>query len=197
MKALGSTQSGDRMHRGSAHLVRRLIRALDRPKHVRGRVSDAGRTAGREQPQVLLVCSPGGHLQQLLALAPAWDRLDHAWVTLPGSDVEDLLADEHPLLAYGPTNRSLRNLIRNLPFAWRTIRRLDPDVILSTGAGVAVPFFLVGKLLHRRLVYVESFTRTQSLSLSGRLVYPLADEFFVQWPQAANGRRMRYAGRVL
>jgi Oligosaccharide biosynthesis protein Alg14 like len=93
--------------------------------------------------------------------------------------------------------RSLRNLIRNLPFAWRTIRRLDPDVILSTGAGVAVPFFLVGKLLHRRLVYVESVTRTQSVSLSGRLVYPLADEFFVQWPQAANGRRMRYAGRVL
>jgi beta-1,4-N-acetylglucosaminyltransferase len=111
--------------------------------------------------------------------------------------VEDLLADEHPLLAYGPTNRSLRNLIRNLPFAWRTIRRLDPNVILSTGAGVAVPFFLVGKLLRRRLVYVESFTRTQSGSLSGRLVYPLADEFFVQWPRAANGRRMRYAGRGL
>lgn len=144
-----------------------------------------------------MVCSPGGHLQQLLALAPAWDRLEHAWVTLPGSDVEELLADEQLLLAHGPTNRSLGNLLRNLPFAWRTIRRLDPDVILSTGAGLAVPFFLVGKLLRRRLVYVESFTRTESLSLSGRLVYPLADEFFVQWPQAAKRRRTRYAGRVL
>jgi beta-1,4-N-acetylglucosaminyltransferase len=46
-------------------------------------------------------------------------------------------------------------------------------------------------------VYVESLTRTESLSLCGRLVYPLADEFFVQWPKAAKKRRMRYAGPVL
>lgn len=93
------------------------------------------RDAAPARPRVRLVWSPGEHLQQLLALAPAREPLEHGWVTLPGSDVEELLADEQPLLAYGPTNRSLRNL----PFAWRTIHRLDPDVILSTGAGLAVP----------------------------------------------------------
>jgi beta-1,4-N-acetylglucosaminyltransferase len=56
---------------------------------------------------------------------------------------------------------------------------------------------VVGKLLRRRLVYVESLTRTETVSLTGRLVYPLADEFFVQWPRAARRARMRYEGSVL
>ena len=34
-----------------------------------------------------------------------------------------------------------------------------------------------------RIVYVESICRTRKLSLTGRLLYPLADRFLVQWPQ--------------
>ncbi len=149
--------------------------------------------------RALLVCSPGGHLQQMLALEPAWRELDVAWVTLPGPDVDYLLAGAAVTLGHGPTNRSLLNLGRNLGLAWRLLlRRRRPDVILSTGAGLAVPFFLVGKLLRVRLVYVESLTRTESISLSGRLVYPLADRFFAQWPQAAARlRRAEYAGSIL
>ncbi len=78
------------------------------------------------------------------------------------------------------------------------LRRRRPDAILSTGAGLAVPFFLVGRLLGIRLVYVESVTRTESISLSGRLVYPLATRFFAQWPAAAARlRRAEFKGRVL
>jgi beta-1,4-N-acetylglucosaminyltransferase len=153
---------------------------------------------GGPQParRALLVCSNGGHLQQLLALEPAWGHLDVTWVTLGGRDVEELLAGQSLELASGPTNRSLRALLRNLPLAWRVIRERDPDVILSTGAGVSVPFFWVGRLLGRRLVYVESLTRVDSLSLSGRLVHRFADEFFVQWP-ATTRRRHHHVGRVL
>jgi beta-1,4-N-acetylglucosaminyltransferase len=148
--------------------------------------------------RVLLVCSPGGHLQQMLALEPAWREMDRAWVTLPGADVGYLLADEDITLGNGPTNRSIRRLLLNLGLAWRLLRRDRPDAILSTGAGLAVPFFLVGKLLGIRLVYVESVTRTETISLSGRLVYRFADRFFVQWPEAARGRRRAvYAGSVL
>ena len=148
--------------------------------------------------KVLLVCSPGGHLQQMLALRPAWEAAERTWVTLQGADVEYLLRDETVVLGRGPTNRSLVNLLRNLVLAWRVVGERRPDVILSTGAGLAVPFFVVGKLRRRRLVYVESVTRTGSASLSGRLVYPLADEFFMQWPDAArNLRRARFEGSVL
>jgi beta-1,4-N-acetylglucosaminyltransferase len=146
----------------------------------------------------MLVCSPGGHLLELLSLEPAYRDLEATWVTLTGADVEHLLAGRDVLVAHGPTNRSLVKLLRNLPIAWSAVRRRDPDVILSTGAALAVPFFLVGRLLGRRLVYVESLARSNSLSLSGRLVYPLADRFFVQWPQLAGRyRKARYEGSVL
>jgi beta-1,4-N-acetylglucosaminyltransferase len=146
--------------------------------------------------RALLVCSPGGHLLQLLRLEPAWEGFEATWVTLPAADSDYLLRDERVLHGRGPTNRSLRALLANLRLAWRVVRSERPDVILSTGAALAVPFFLAGKLFGARLVYVESLTRTTSLSLSGRLVRPLADAFFVQWPDLAHGKA-RFAGRLL
>jgi beta-1,4-N-acetylglucosaminyltransferase len=144
--------------------------------------------------RVLLVCSPGGHLSQMLALEPAWRELDAKWVTLPGADVDYLLAGQDVVLGRGPTNRSIKNLIRNFLVAWRTVRDHRPYVILSTGAALAVPFFIVGRLHGRRCVYVESFTRIHGLSWSGRLVYPFANAFFVQWPSLT--KRFRKAVHV-
>lgn len=147
----------------------------------------------------LLVCSPGGHLLQMLSLEPAWEELDTTWVTLAAADSEHLLAGEDVTLATGPTNRNLKALARNLALAWRLVRARRPDVILSTGAALAIPFFLVGRLHGCRTVYVESLTRTRGLSLSGKVVYPLASAFFVQWPGAAGRRRRRarYEGNLL
>jgi beta-1,4-N-acetylglucosaminyltransferase len=147
--------------------------------------------------RALLVCSPGGHLLQMMHLQGAWEGLQRTWITLEAPDSDYLLRDERRVLGRGPTNRSARALLANMLLAWRIVRSERPDVILSTGAALAVPFFLVGKIFGARLVYVESLTRTDSLSLSGRLVRPLADAFFVQWPEAAKGRRTRYAGRLL
>jgi UDP-N-acetylglucosamine:LPS N-acetylglucosamine transferase len=160
------------------------------------RKSCSGKQGETENRRILLVCSPGGHLQQMLALEPAWRGFSQTWVTLPAPDVEHLLKNEDVLLAHGPTNRSISRFVRNIVFAWRTVRERDPDVILSTGAGLAAPFFVVGRLLGRRVVYVESLARITSLSLTGSLVYPLANAFFVQWPQAARRRRAQYRGSV-
>jgi beta-1,4-N-acetylglucosaminyltransferase len=151
---------------------------------------------GNERRRVLLVCSPGGHLQQMLALEPAWRGFSPTWVTLPAPDVQHLLKGQDVLLAHGPTNRSVAKFVRNMAFAWRTVRDRDPHAILSTGAGLAAPFFIVGRLLGRRVVYVESLTRIKSLSLTGRLVYPLANAFFVQWPRVSRRRRVQYKGNV-
>ncbi len=148
--------------------------------------------------RVLLVCSPGGHLQQMLALEPAWRGFERSWVTLPGADATSLLAEERVTLGHSPTNRSLKNLVRNAVLAWRLLRRERPDAILSTGAGLAVPFFIAARVLRIRTVYVESVTRTESLSLSGRMVYPLASRFFVQWPAVAERfKRAEYHGGIL
>ena len=148
--------------------------------------------------RALLVCSPGGHLVQMLSLEPAWRDLETTWVTLPGADVDHLLEGRDVVLGCGPTNRSLKNLIRNFRIAWRTVRDCQPHVILSTGAALAVPFFIVGRLHGKRCVYVESFTRINGLSASGRLVYPLAHAFFVQWPSLTKRfRRAVHMGSVV
>ncbi len=149
-------------------------------------------------PRVLLVASPGGHFMQMLALKPAWEDLEHRWVTLHAADTDYLLADEEDVVrGFGPTPRNIPNMLRNLRLAWRTVRDYRPDVLLSTGAAIAVPFFLIGRLHGCRLVYVESFTRVKRPALSGRLVYYFVDTFFVQWPSMAYGRRAIYAGSVV
>ncbi len=154
--------------------------------------------AATERPRrALLVCSPGGHLLQMLRLQPAWDDFERSWVTLEAADAEHLLRDERVIVAHGPTNRSVRALLANLWLAWIVVRRERPDVILSTGAALAFPFFLAGRLHGARLVYVESLTRIHGLSLTGKLVHPLADAFFVQWPEAAGRRRARFEGGLL
>lgn len=135
---------------------------------------------------------------QMSALRPSWEAFDTAWATLPSGEVEHMLAGEDVVLCHGPTNRSVAKLLRNLVVAWREVRRRRPDVILSTGAALALPFFLVGRLHGCRLVYIESLTRTRGLSLTGRLVYPFASSFFVQWPEAAaKYRRAIHAGDLL
>lgn len=150
-----------------------------------------------ENPTLLLVSSPGGHIQDLLSLEPAWRGFERTWVTTPASDVEQVLRGERYDLAHGPTNRSFTKLIRNFPAAFSILRRRKPDVIVSTGAALAIPFFVLGKLTGRRLIYVECLARVDSLSVSGRAVYWLADAFFVQWPKLARYKRARYEGSVL
>lgn len=132
-------------------------------------------------PRVLLVCSAGGHLLQLhKLLGPVWSQYERSWVCLRQPDAEGLLKDERVTWAHGPTNRSLPNLLRNLLLAWRVLQRERPTCIVSTGAGVAVPFLWLGRLQGAHTIYIESFARSSGLSLTGRLVYPFVHEFIVQ-----------------
>jgi UDP-N-acetylglucosamine:LPS N-acetylglucosamine transferase len=131
----------------------------------------------------LLVCSSGGHLAQLYNLKPWWQRLDRVWVTFDTSDAVSLLSDERVISAFYPTTRNIVNLIKNLGLAWRTMGRVRPGLVVSTGAGVAVPFFLVAKLRGARTAYIEVFDRIDSATLTGRLCYPISDVFALQWPE--------------
>lgn len=159
--------------------------------------SAAGPASERRRPTVLLACSAGGHLQQMLALEAAWRDCDRVWVTLRAPDTEHLLADEEVVWAYGPTNRSLKNLARNTLVVWRVLKRVDPDAVLSTGAALAIPCLLLARLGGRSAIYVESFTRSRGLSFSGRVVRPFASSFFVQWPTTAKRGRAQYVGSIL
>ena len=116
-------------------------------------------------------------------LKPFWENKDRFWVTFDKQDAKSILKDERMYPCYYPTNRNIKNLIRNIGVAWKVLRKEKPDVIISSGAAVAVPFFYLGKLFGKKLIYIEVFDRIDKPTMTGKMVYPIVDKFIVQWEE--------------
>ena len=140
----------------------------------------------KKDPSELKIClvgSSGGHLTHLYMLNPFWEGKDRFWVTFDKEDARSLLEGERFYPCYYPTNRSLKALIKNTKIAWRVLRKEKPDLIVSSGAAVAVPFFYLGKMMGAKTVYIEVFDRIDKPTMTGKMVYPVADRFIVQWDE--------------
>lgn len=133
--------------------------------------------------KVCLVGSSGGHLTHLYMLKDFWKDKKRFWVTFDKKDAQSILKDEKKYYCYYPTNRNIFNLIRNTFLAIKVLKKERPDLIISSGAAVAVPFFYIGKLMGAKTVYIEVFDRIDKSTLTGKLVYPVTDKFIVQWEE--------------
>lgn len=133
--------------------------------------------------KVCLVGSSGGHLTHLYLLKKFWSQEDRFWVTFDKEDARSILKDEKMYKCYFPTNRNIKNLIKNTFLAIKILKKEKPDLIISSGAAVAVPFFYIGKLMGAKTVYIEVFDRIDKPTLTGKLVYPVTDLFVVQWEE--------------
>lgn len=138
---------------------------------------------GGKTLKICLVGSSGGHLTHLYLLKEFWDKQDRFWVTFDKEDARSILSNEKIYPCYFPTNRSIINLIKNTFLAYKVIKKERPDVIISSGAAVAVPFFFIGKLFGAKTVYIEVFDRVDAPTLTGRIVYPISNVFIVQWEE--------------
>ena len=87
------------------------------------------------------------------------------------------------MTSYSPTTRHVPNLLRNLGLALRVLRAERPSLVLSTGAGVAVPFFVLAWLMRIPTVFIEVYDRVDSPTLTGRLCGPFTTRRIVQWEQ--------------
>ena len=132
--------------------------------------------------KLLLVCTSGGHFATMKQLRSFWSLHDRVWVTHRGEDTNALAETEkiHWLPYQAP--RNVVSLIQNIPETYRILSSEKPDLIISTGASIALNFAFAAKSLGIRFVYIESISRSNDLSISGKLVYPMANEFYVQWP---------------
>ncbi|MEZ5988073.1 MAG: hypothetical protein R3F30_02900 [Planctomycetota bacterium] len=145
--------------------------------------------------KVLLVAQQGGHFQQLLRLRAAWEGMDVAWA-LTVAEVEPPAGLEGPRYFLASSDRRTPwKILANFPRAWRVLRRERPDVILSTGAAIAIPFALLGRLHGVPFVWVDSQANNRKLSGTGGFLARCAARAYTQWPALAAGR-FRYRGRV-
>lgn len=130
-------------------------------------------------------------------LRKLWMDYDRVWVSFDKPDSRSLLNDQNVYWAHSPTNRNIKNLIKNFLLASTILHREKPTCIISTGAGIAIPFLLLGRVLGIKTVYIESFARKTDLSLTGKVVYWTTDVFFVQSQDLADRyRRAVYRGSV-
>ncbi|MFP5268825.1 WecB/TagA/CpsF family glycosyltransferase [Coleofasciculus sp.] len=140
----------------------------------------------QESKKIMLVCSSGGHFKAMQELKLFWEQFeDICWVTFKTETTESAIniGKWCAYWAYSPTNRNLYNLVRNLFLAGIVLLKEKPDLIVSTGAGVAVPFFLLSKLLCKsQTLFIESKTRIKTLSLSAKILQKLSviDRLVVQ-----------------
>ncbi|MDQ3866708.1 MAG: UDP-N-acetylglucosamine--LPS N-acetylglucosamine transferase [Actinomycetota bacterium] len=133
--------------------------------------------------RILLVSSSGGHLLQLYRLSGWWEKHERLWVTFDTADAISILEHENTVWAFRPTTRNLGNLARNMLLARRVLKTFRPSIVVSTGAGVAFPFFVLARIHRIKTVYVEVYDRIDLPTLTGRLCYRFSDLFLIQWEE--------------
>ncbi len=133
--------------------------------------------------KICLVGSSGGHLNHLYMLKPYWKDKERFWATFDREDSRSILKNEKVYPLYYPSNRSLKALLINTYRAVIILHKEKPDLIISSGAAPAIPFFYVGKLMGSKLVYIEVFDRINQSTMTGKLCYRIADRFIVQWEE--------------
>ena len=133
--------------------------------------------------KICLVGSSGGHLTHLYMLKPFWNDKERFWVTFDKEDARSLLQGEKMYSCYYPSNRSIKALIINTVKAIKIIYRERPDLIISSGAAPAIPFFYIGKLFGAKMIYIEVFDRINKPTITGKIVYPVTDKFIVEWEE--------------
>jgi len=129
--------------------------------------------------RVCLTCSVGGHLKQMLKIAPSWSKYDHYFVVMYKPLVNSMIKNERVLFVADP-KRNLYLFLKNIVQSWRHFIENKPDVVISTGAGVSIATCYIAKLFGKKIIYIEDWCVVEEPSLTGRFLYPIADLFIVQ-----------------
>ena len=129
--------------------------------------------------KVCIVSSCGGHLTEVRCLMPAYASLPHFYVLNDKALLPPDMVGRTRFISHSERDHKL---LLNFWEAYQILRAERPTVILSTGAGAVVPFAIIGRLLFgTRVIFVETITRIARPSLTGRIMYRLAHDFFYQW----------------
>lgn len=153
--------------------------------------------------QIFLICSSGGHLTQMLRLNKVLSDYNVTLITekteiskfLKRSDVDKIL-----YLPHGGREDVFKYLFKfplNIILSLYRYLRYRPKIVISTGAHTALPTCYIAKLFGSRIIFIETFAKISTPSLTGRAVYPIADVFYIQWPDLKSYYpKAKYMGKL-
>ena len=137
--------------------------------------------------KVMFISSTGGHLTELLQLKPMFEKCEYTIVTEKTKSNQNLI-DQFPdhvyYLAYGTKQHLFKYLFifaYNIILSFFIFLKVKPDAIVTTGTHTAVPMCYIAHFLKKKVVFIETFANSKTPTQAGRLVYPIADLFVVQW----------------
>ena len=135
--------------------------------------------------KVCFIASSGGHFEQLMMLKPLMKKYDSFIVTEKTNySVSNLEFNTYYLHQVNRREKSF--IFRMIGNSLKTLKILiseRPDVVISTGALATIPMCLFGKIFGKKIIFIESFAKVNSQTLTGKLVYKFADQFYVQWDE--------------
>lgn len=135
--------------------------------------------------KVLFISSTGGHLNELLQLKKLFLEYDSYLITEKTPSTIDLKKEYRVnYLIYGTKHNPFIYIFKLLINCFKSLYyflKINPDVIITTGAHTAGPMCCIGKLFRKKIIYIETFANIHSKTITGRLIYKFADLFIVQW----------------
>ena len=150
--------------------------------------------------KVLFISSTGGHLNELLQLKPMFNRYDYHIITEKDKTNEYLekeYGNRMHYLPYGTRSKIFSYIFKYAYLCIKTIflyAKIRPKYIITTGTHTAGPMCYLGKIFGSCIIYIETYANRNRKTATGRLIYPIADLFIVQWeemlnlyPKAVNG----------
>jgi len=148
--------------------------------------------------RICLVASAGGHIGQLVKLSESWQYYDTFCVTTAGV-VQEKLQKYGNVYVVGECNRQHPlMLMAVLLKSAKVIVTEKPDVVISTGAAAGCMICFLGKIIGAKVIWIDSITNVERISLSGRMIRHIADLFLVQWPELAEQySNVEYVGAVI
>ena len=138
--------------------------------------------------RILFISSTGGHLNELMQLKPLLRNYDYNIVTEKTKSTVNLKEkynNKIGFLVYGTKHNMLTypfKLIYNCFKSLYYYIKFHPDYIITTGAHTAGPMCCIGKIFGSRVIYIETFANINTKTVTGKLLYHIADKFIVQWP---------------
>lgn len=136
--------------------------------------------------KVAFVSSTGGHFSELMQLVSGINRFEYFIVTEENSSAE-LLKQKYNVRFLRQQERKntvfLYVFFVNILLSIKILFHENPDVIISTGAGSTVPICIMGKLLGKKIIFIESFAKVSSPTMTGRILYLFSDKFYIQWQE--------------